>query len=484
MSNRFHRAFATGIPNPTLTVPPVKVDLDVSILPMDIGNLGDMFGVINQQLAFLSTVGATKLAAKIQQFIPRDSTSLVPLKPEYVRGLQDPNVQTTIIQIAFNRAFGETFAARFDVVKMFLALAYGESRLKSGAVGLNGLYTGLLQFDAPTLKASGDLGVELIKQSRVLSLTQSYLKSTYKDRLDSVQVIANIGRIFALLNRVGEQWRWDGSGWKPQAAISSNPTVIHIQKTYPKILSSYSLGRMMLVTVYHTNGLSALLNGRPFDLDHPDRLFQDVLEYYHLGRVPGLTKAIFVKLPGNLGGLFKEIGDIPNISDFDNSTIHINTWWKAIIPFKWHEFAKGNGVKNSDFGWRDRIWDKKRQKWIPAHNHDGEDYLAVVGQPVFALFDGEVTTQESKTGYGKQMFVYNRVLGLKQRVAHLSEMLIDQTTPRTTVKKGDILGLSGDTGTVEGPHLHVEVLNASTGKALPPSKWPESGKHAVNKTAS
>lgn len=486
MDNRFDRAFATGVPIASLSVPSVHIDLKPSLEPIIIGPSGDMFGAIKSQLTLLAELGATKLADKIQQMIPRDATSLLPLDPTYIKGLNDPTVQATIVQIAFSKAFGNEFAERFHMVKAFLALAYGESRLNPRAVEpITKGHKGLLQFSDEAKKSSAYMGYQLINQSKVLALTQSYLVKVHDTSMDNDQVVANVGRMFQLAYRVEEQWKWTSSGWEPQSQIRTSQRTQFLTKTYPKILRSKHLGHQMLMTVYHINGLSCLIGPGTTPLAHQNRLYEDVLQYYHLSRVPGLSKAIFTKLPANLGSLFKEIGDPPEDGDGneDISSIHINNWWKAIIPFNFHAFAKGDGIKTSSYGKRDKVWDKSKKEWIPAHFHKGEDYGAVTGQPIFALFDGEVIASfdNGDKSYGQEMVLYNRVLNLKQRIGHLSMRLVDKTSPFTKVKKGDILGLAGETGLADGPHLHIEVLNARTGLQLPPAKWPSPGSEAINK---
>lgn len=96
--------------------------------------------------------------------------------------------------------------------------------------------------------------------------------------------------------------------------------------------------------------------------------------------------------------------------------------------------------------------------------HYGLDLRAKVGSNVFAMASGTVLgtgdTDIACKGasFGKWVFIkYNN--GLSSTYGHLSEI---KATVGQTVKAGDIVALSGNTGSSTGPHLHVAVY-ASTG---------------------
>ncbi len=96
-------------------------------------------------------------------------------------------------------------------------------------------------------------------------------------------------------------------------------------------------------------------------------------------------------------------------------------------------------------------------------SHDGVDFRASVGTPVMAMADGTVlgTGDTDLTcpgaSFGRFVFIrYND--GLSSTYGHLS---LIKSNVGDIVKKGDIVGYSGSTGYVTGPHLHVS-LYAST----------------------
>lgn len=87
--------------------------------------------------------------------------------------------------------------------------------------------------------------------------------------------------------------------------------------------------------------------------------------------------------------------------------------------------------------------------------HDGLDFRANVGNEVFATGDGVVKYAGLKGTYGR-LLVIDHDYGYESYYAHLSSFAKD-IEPGTKVKRGDRIGFSGQSGMVEGPHLHYEV---------------------------
>ena len=104
---------------------------------------------------------------------------------------------------------------------------------------------------------------------------------------------------------------------------------------------------------------------------------------------------------------------------------------------------------SSPFGWRFHpIYHTQKM-------HTGVDLVMDSGTPLYATGDGVVHTVKSEaTGYGRQI-VIDHGFGYKTRYAHMQEVILKVGTP---VKRGDCVGLSGNTGSSTGAHLHYEVL--------------------------
>lgn len=86
--------------------------------------------------------------------------------------------------------------------------------------------------------------------------------------------------------------------------------------------------------------------------------------------------------------------------------------------------------------------------------HEGVDIVADVGTPVYAAANGTVRyAGRTSGGYGTVIEVAHGY-GYSTLYAHLSKVLVH---PGEKVERGELIGRSGRTGLVSGPHLHYEV---------------------------
>ena len=85
--------------------------------------------------------------------------------------------------------------------------------------------------------------------------------------------------------------------------------------------------------------------------------------------------------------------------------------------------------------------------------HNGVDFLAVVGTPVYSLADGKIDNVYYNDTGGNQITI-NHPEGYRSGYAHLSDTLVE---PGSTVKAGQLIAYSGNTGGSTGPHLHFTV---------------------------
>lgn len=87
--------------------------------------------------------------------------------------------------------------------------------------------------------------------------------------------------------------------------------------------------------------------------------------------------------------------------------------------------------------------------------HWGCDFTAPTGTPIYATGDGVVELVEKKYGgYGKQVEI-DHGFGYVTKYAHMSKFNV---TKGQKVKRGEIIGYVGNTGTSTAPHLHYEVI--------------------------
>jgi murein DD-endopeptidase MepM/ murein hydrolase activator NlpD len=76
-----------------------------------------------------------------------------------------------------------------------------------------------------------------------------------------------------------------------------------------------------------------------------------------------------------------------------------------------------------------------------------------MGSPAIASADGMVSFSGLDRGYGKTITIKHGY-GLKTRYAHLKKCLVKKGQ---FVKKGEIIGLVGNSGRSTGSHLHYEL---------------------------
>lgn len=97
-------------------------------------------------------------------------------------------------------------------------------------------------------------------------------------------------------------------------------------------------------------------------------------------------------------------------------------------------------------------------RFHPIHNaymeHKGLDFTAPLGTPVYATGDGVVSASYRSTSYGNVIFIDHN-FDFETRYAHLSKFIVEKGQK---VKRGEIIGYVGNTGTSSGPHLHYEIL--------------------------
>ncbi len=90
--------------------------------------------------------------------------------------------------------------------------------------------------------------------------------------------------------------------------------------------------------------------------------------------------------------------------------------------------------------------------------HTGLDFCGQVGDPIYAAAAGTVVFADSMTVRGKATMI-DHGWGVYTAYMHQSEILV---TVGEDVEKGQLIGLVGNTGRVEGPHLHFEVIVGGT----------------------
>ena len=90
--------------------------------------------------------------------------------------------------------------------------------------------------------------------------------------------------------------------------------------------------------------------------------------------------------------------------------------------------------------------------------HTGMDFTAPQGTPIYATGDGKIAkVRRSRRGYGNHVIV-DHGYGYQTLYAHMTKYIVYRGQK---VKRGEIIGYVGSTGTSVAPHLHYEVIKLS-----------------------
>ena len=107
-------------------------------------------------------------------------------------------------------------------------------------------------------------------------------------------------------------------------------------------------------------------------------------------------------------------------------------------------------------------------------NHNGIDIAASGNVPIVAAADGVVSRSYFSSSYGNAIFITHYINGKQYTTvyAHLSSRMASNGQ---TVKKGQQIGMMGNTGNSFGQHLHFELhegpWNISKSNAVDPRKY-------------
>ena len=122
------------------------------------------------------------------------------------------------------------------------------------------------------------------------------------------------------------------------------------------------------------------------------------------------------------------------------------------------------GRATSGFGTRRDPFNSRRMEF-----HKGLDIGCPAGTKVHASRSGQVKFSGYMEGYGNVVIIEHE-FGYQSYYGHLSRWLV---APGSTVKPGQLIGLSGNTGRSTGPHLHFEIRK--NGRSMNPMTFIKKG---------
>ncbi len=97
--------------------------------------------------------------------------------------------------------------------------------------------------------------------------------------------------------------------------------------------------------------------------------------------------------------------------------------------------------------------------------HSGLDFSAPTGTKIYATGNGKIIKAKYSSGFGL-LITIDHGFGYKTNYAHLSKILVRKGQ---RIKRGEVIGLLGNTGLSTAPHLHYEVVKK--GKKVNPINY-------------
>ena len=224
----------------------------------------------------------------------------------------------------------------------------------------------------------------------------------------------------------------------------------------------------------HVVTLSRMDGDRVFVQDPKGKMFS---RYYKIQDVlPGISKTMAYGLSNRM-----QLSDIPasgDMSDIDTS-IYKSTMRDKLGTYDVSMFANDNAglagdenaSKNNSVSWGyfcdpskggiTALFGQKRSAYANARGEHGALDYNVHYQPLYAPKSGTVVGENGHWSYGNALVIKTNDGDMYYRMAHMSKKDVKKGD---TVKMGQKLGTSGNTGHSTGPHVHFEVLKGGTSK--------------------
>jgi murein DD-endopeptidase MepM/ murein hydrolase activator NlpD len=106
------------------------------------------------------------------------------------------------------------------------------------------------------------------------------------------------------------------------------------------------------------------------------------------------------------------------------------------------------GRRTSGFGMRRNPFNRRKFQF-----HTGVDLACKINTGVYAARSGKVLFTGYKGGYGK-LVIIGHEHGYRSYYGHLNRIKVKTGS---SIKRGEMIALSGNTGRTTGPHLHFEI---------------------------
>ncbi len=141
---------------------------------------------------------------------------------------------------------------------------------------------------------------------------------------------------------------------------------------------------------------------------------------------------------------------------------HLPEGFEVVVPFEGsHAITNGYGYESA--GWTHSTIGNQ----VSANDFFALDFAMPEGTPIRAAAAGRVVTSNLRSDSYGHYVVIDHGDGLSSVYAHLStrEFEVMHGSPEVWVEAGQRIGLSGESGTSAGPHLHFAMHRGATRSA-------------------
>lgn len=160
-------------------------------------------------------------------------------------------------------------------------------------------------------------------------------------------------------------------------------------------------------------------------------------------------------LDASLGNLESMLG-LPSSQNFTPQRAEALKATAAQRLFLLHGIPNGVPIQATRIS--DRFGMRKNPVTGKRAMHEGIDFVAPRGTPVYATADGVVEFSGHQSGFGRVVILQHN-FGFRTYFAHLSKA---EVKTGDLIAKGQLIGESGNSGRSTGPHLHYEIRRLYT----------------------
>ena len=245
--------------------------------------------------------------------------------------------------------------------------------------------------------------------------------------------------------------------------------VVSAARIYPELLYQSRRSSSLSGKMVRLRDETSLLRAKSTDLDYLTRRLGGRFGIAGIGatgtdKLPDGQKLIGLLFPDPSGSESwsreaSELGDQTARTRQDLTRIEALAKSKIVQLEQTPSILPARGQLSSGYGWR------LHPILATYMMHEGQDVTGSIGIPVIATAMGKVVIREFSSSFGNYVVMAHGG-GIRTLYAHLSAFKCELGQ---NVRRGQVIGLLGNTGRSTGPHVHYEVHIGE--RTVDPQAW-------------